>query len=59
MAVDLSGAYSGSSAPVTTGDFYHLSGTSRPPNTDNPYTDCAMDSRHAGNPWGITVLTDA
>ncbi|MFF8786056.1 hypothetical protein [Streptomyces sp. NPDC015125] len=55
-AINLDGAYTHSSNPVTTGDFYHFSGTSTPPDRENPYTECARESGHAGNPWSITPV---
>ncbi|MFJ4534368.1 hypothetical protein ACIP39_00085 [Streptomyces tibetensis] len=54
-AIDLSGALTGSSAPITTGDFYHFSGPASPPSTDDPYANCTMSGGHSGNPWDIVV----
>jgi hypothetical protein len=54
-AIDLDGAYTGSSTPVTTGDFYHFSGPASPPSTDDPYANCTMSGGHSGNPWDIPV----
>ncbi|MFF4487216.1 hypothetical protein ACFY0F_12090 [Streptomyces sp. NPDC001544] len=54
-AIDLDGAYTGSSAPITTGDFYHFSGPASPPSTDDPYSNCTMTGGHSGNPWNINV----
>ncbi|MCX4853786.1 hypothetical protein [Streptomyces canus] len=54
-AIDLGGAYTGSSAPATTGDFYHFSGPASPPSTDDPYANCTMTGGHSGNPWDIPV----
>ncbi|MBN0048417.1 hypothetical protein JS756_30810 [Streptomyces actuosus] len=54
-AIDLSGASTGSSAPITTGDFYHFSGPASPPTTDDPYANCTMTGGHSGNPWDIAV----
>jgi hypothetical protein len=54
-AIDLDGAYTGSSAPVTTGDFYHFSGPASPPSTEDPYANCTMSGGHSGNPWDIPV----
>jgi hypothetical protein len=53
-AMALDGAYSGSSAPVSTGNFQTFSQT--PVHTDSPYKQCSPESGHNGNPWGIAPL---
>jgi hypothetical protein len=64
-AIDLDGAYTGSSAPVTTGDFYHFSGPDIPPppaepdQSKHPYASCDITSGHGGNPWNIGAIDDA
>lgn len=55
-AIDLDGKPTGSDKPVTNGDFYHFSGVGAV--AGDPYTGCARDSGHAGNPWSITALSD-
>ncbi|MGM9470320.1 SGNH/GDSL hydrolase family protein [Streptomyces murinus] len=54
-AIDLGGSYTGSSAPITTGDFYHFSGPATPPSTEDPYSNCTITSGHSGNPWSINI----
>ncbi|ARX84339.1 hypothetical protein SMD44_03777 [Streptomyces alboflavus] len=59
-AIDLDGKDTGSSKPVTTGDFYHFSGVGAgvgPLDKGDPYKECTRSSGHAGNPWSITVLS--
>ncbi|MER5664228.1 hypothetical protein [Streptomyces mirabilis] len=58
-AIDLDGAYTNSSEPVTTGDFYHFSGPGDPATGGAPYDACTGGSGHSGNPWSIGVPTDA
>ncbi|MEU6406012.1 hypothetical protein [Streptomyces sp. NPDC046985] len=64
-AIDLNGSYTGSSAPVTTGDFYHFSGPDIPPppadpdQSKHPYASCNITSGHGGNPWNIGAIDDA
>jgi hypothetical protein len=64
-AIDLDGSYTGSSAPVTTGDFYHFSGPDIPPppaepdQSMHPYASCDITSGHGGNPWNIGAIDDA
>ncbi|MCX4725913.1 hypothetical protein [Streptomyces sp. NBC_01306] len=54
-AIDLNGAFTNSSSPVTTGDFYHFSGPAAPPSTEDPYANCTTVGGHSGNPWDIPV----
>ncbi|MFI0216916.1 hypothetical protein [Streptomyces lydicus] len=56
-AINLDGAYTQSSNPATTGDFYHFSGPASPLNEGDPYMGCSRDSGHGGNPWSISVLS--
>ncbi|MHB9858380.1 carbohydrate-binding protein [Streptomyces sp. YIM S03343] len=62
-AIDLDGNYTGSSAPVTTGDFYHFSGIDAPLPTpdqsEHPYASCDITTGHGGNPWNIGAIDDA
>jgi hypothetical protein len=53
-AMNLEGDYSGSSAPVTTGDFVNFSKT--PVHDDSPYNQCGPTSGRSGNPWNIAAL---
>ncbi|RDD85151.1 hypothetical protein [Streptomyces parvulus] len=57
-AADLTGQLSGSSEPVSEGNFEKFSGpTSTPELNDSPYGPCGTTGDpHGGNPWGIGYL---
>lgn len=45
---DLDGSYTGTSAPITTGDYYHFSRHATPPSSEDPYSNCTMSPFQPG-----------